>query len=102
VKRCQDIPGYELFQYVDTDGQRHRIDSVDINAYLRQIHGQDFTAKDVRTWGEPYLLPVTYGSSAPANPKPRPNAMSPKRSKALPNTWETPRRSAAKAMCILM
>jgi DNA topoisomerase-1 len=51
VKRCQDIPGYELFQYVDTDGQRHRIDSVDINAYLRQIHGQDFTAKDVRTWG---------------------------------------------------
>ena len=55
VKRCQDIPGYELFQYVDTDGQRHQIDSVDVNAYLRQINGQDFTAKDVRTWAATVL-----------------------------------------------
>jgi len=55
VKRCQDIPGYELFQYVDADGQRHQIDSVDVNAYLRQINGQDFTAKDVRTWAATVL-----------------------------------------------
>jgi DNA topoisomerase-1 len=55
VKRCQDIPGYELFQYVDADGERHQIDSVDVNTYLRQISGQDFTAKDVRTWAATVL-----------------------------------------------
>jgi DNA topoisomerase I len=55
VKQCQDIPGYELFQYIDDDGQRHQIDSVDVNAYLRQIAGQDFTAKDVRTWAATVL-----------------------------------------------
>jgi DNA topoisomerase-1 len=50
VKRCQDLPGYELFQYLDADGQRQTIDSADVNAYLRDVTGQDFTAKDVRTW----------------------------------------------------
>ncbi|MDX2240072.1 MAG: DNA topoisomerase IB [Leptolyngbyaceae cyanobacterium bins.302] len=50
VKRCQDIPGQELFQYIDADGQRQSIDSSDINTYLRDITGQDFTAKDFRTW----------------------------------------------------
>ena len=50
VKRCRDIPGYELFQYLDDDGQRQTIDSADVNDYLREITGQDFTAKDFRTW----------------------------------------------------
>ena len=50
VKRCQELPGYELFQYLDADGQRQTIDSADVNAYLRQVTGEDFTAKDVRTW----------------------------------------------------
>ncbi len=50
VKRCRDIPGYELFQYVDDQGQRALIDSADVNDYLREITGQDFTAKDFRTW----------------------------------------------------
>jgi DNA topoisomerase-1 len=50
VKRCQDIPGYELFQYVDDEGERRTIDSEDVNAYIREISGQDFTAKDFRTW----------------------------------------------------
>lgn len=50
VKQCQDLPGHELFQYLDDDGQRHSIDSADVNAYLRAITGQDFTAKDFRTW----------------------------------------------------
>lgn len=50
VKRCQDIPGQELFQYLDEDGQRQSINSNDINSYLREISGQDFTAKDFRTW----------------------------------------------------
>jgi len=50
VKRCQEIPGYELFQYVDEAGERQTIDSADVNLYLREITGQDFTAKDFRTW----------------------------------------------------
>jgi DNA topoisomerase I len=50
VKRCQEIPGQELFQYLDDDGQRHSIESSDVNAYLRDISGSDFTAKDFRTW----------------------------------------------------
>jgi DNA topoisomerase-1 len=50
VKRCQDVPGYELFQYLDEKGQRQTIDSDDVNEYLREIAGQDFTAKDFRTW----------------------------------------------------
>jgi len=43
---CLDLPGYELFQYVDDNGTRQAIDSSDVNAYLREICGDDFTAKD--------------------------------------------------------
>jgi len=50
VKRCRDIPGYELFQYIDEAGERRTIDSGDVNDYLREITGQDFSAKDFRTW----------------------------------------------------
>ncbi|WP_348267172.1 DNA topoisomerase IB [Edaphobacter paludis] len=50
VERCQDIPGYELFQYVDRDGTYHSVDSADVNEYLREISSQEFTAKDFRTW----------------------------------------------------
>ena len=50
VKRCQDVPGQELFQYLDRDGRRQAVDSSDVNDYLREISGQDFTAKDFRTW----------------------------------------------------
>ncbi len=50
IKACRDLPGYELFQYVDEEGRHQAIDSADVNAYLREISGQDFTAKDFRTW----------------------------------------------------
>ncbi len=50
IKRCEDIPGYELFQYLDHDGNHHHIDSQDVNDYLREITGEHFTAKDFRTW----------------------------------------------------
>ncbi|MBP2315791.1 DNA topoisomerase IB [Azospirillum soli] len=50
VRACQDVPGEELFQYVDEDGQRRAITSGDVNDYLRAATGQDFTAKDFRTW----------------------------------------------------
>ena len=50
VKNCRDLPGSELFQYIDEDGERHCIDSADVNDYLREISGSDITAKDFRTW----------------------------------------------------
>lgn len=50
VKACRDLPGYELFQYLDDDGGRQAIDSADVNAYLRDISGQEYSAKDFRTW----------------------------------------------------
>lgn len=59
VQRCQDIPGYELFQYVDKDGTHHSVDSADVNEYLRKIANQDFTAKDFRTWAGSLLTCVT-------------------------------------------
>lgn len=51
VKRCRDLPGSSLFEYLDEDGQPKTIDSGDVNEYLREITGGDFTAKDFRTWG---------------------------------------------------
>jgi DNA topoisomerase-1 len=50
VRRCQEIPGQELFQYLDEDGEVRSVRSEDVNAYLREISGADFTAKDFRTW----------------------------------------------------
>jgi DNA topoisomerase I len=50
VRSCQELPGQQLFQYLDGEGQRHRVDSADVNAYLREVTGQGFTAKDFRTW----------------------------------------------------
>jgi DNA topoisomerase-1 len=50
VKRFQDLPGQELFQYVDDDGELRSIDSGDVNDYLREISGEEFSAKDFRTW----------------------------------------------------
>jgi DNA topoisomerase I len=50
MKRLQDLPGYEVFQYLDEQGRRHSIDSGDVNDYLRHISGENFTAKDFRTW----------------------------------------------------
>lgn len=50
VKNCRDIPGKELFQYYDHDGNHKCIDSGMVNAYLKEISGEDFTAKDFRTW----------------------------------------------------
>lgn len=50
VARSRDLPGQELFQYVDEDGATHSIDSSDVNDYLRTITGEEYTAKDFRTW----------------------------------------------------
>ncbi len=50
VRRCQAMPGPELFQYADEQGAVHVVDSADVNDYIREASGADFTAKDFRTW----------------------------------------------------
>ena len=51
IRKCKDIPGSSLFEYLDENGQAQRLESGDVNMYLREISGGDFTAKDFRTWG---------------------------------------------------
>ncbi|HLY37895.1 MAG TPA: DNA topoisomerase IB [Candidatus Binatia bacterium] len=58
VARCRDLPGQELFQYRGDDGRPHPIGSADVNAYLRTATGDDFTAKDFRTWAGTVLTAV--------------------------------------------
>ena len=50
VKRCQDLPGQHLFQYINGDGEAHPVSSTDVNDYIREATGEDFTAKHFRTW----------------------------------------------------
>jgi DNA topoisomerase I len=50
IQRTRDLPGQELFEYVDDGGETHTVDSSDVNEYLRSVTGEDYTAKDFRTW----------------------------------------------------
>ena len=50
IRQCRDLPGQELFTYQDGDGTTHSITSEDVNVYIREISGDDFSAKDFRTW----------------------------------------------------
>jgi DNA topoisomerase-1 len=70
IKRCQDLPGYELFQYIDEDGTRVRIEASDVNDYLREIAGAEFSTKDFRTWAGTVLCASAFGRL----PKPGSNA----------------------------
>lgn len=50
VRQCQDLPGQRLFEYLDDDGSTQSVDSSDVNEYIRELAGEDFSAKDFRTW----------------------------------------------------
>lgn len=65
VKRCRDIPGYELFQYYDENGDHQTIDSGDVNEYLQQITGEEFSAKDFRTWSGTLLAALELDEIGP-------------------------------------
>ena len=67
VKRCQELPGQELFQYVDDDGEVRDVASDDVNAYLREASGGGFTAKDFRTWAGTLLAFRALSSLGPAD-----------------------------------
>jgi DNA topoisomerase I len=66
VQQCQDLPGYELFKYLDADGKRQTISSDDVNAYLRETTGRDITAKDFRTWAGTMLAAKALCAMGPA------------------------------------
>jgi len=67
VQRCQDLPGHELFQYVDDTGARQTVDSADVNDYLQAVTGRDFTAKDFRTWAGTVLAALMLCQPAPGS-----------------------------------
>ena len=74
VRRCQAMPGQELFQYVDEDGEVRSVGSAEVNDYIREISGADFTAKDFRTWhGTAHALALWLEHGV-AEGKPRPSA----------------------------
>ena len=67
VQQCQELPGEDLFHYIDDDGSVSKIYSEDVNEYLREITGQEFTAKDFRTWAGTSHAAVQLESLGPAS-----------------------------------
>ena len=60
IRACQELPGQELLQYIDEEGRQQDVTSGDVNAYLREISGQEITAKDFRTWAGTVLAAVAF------------------------------------------
>jgi DNA topoisomerase-1 len=69
VQRCRELPGRELFQYVDARGRRQIVYADDVNGYLREITGREVTAKDFRTWMGPMLAAESLREMGPATTK---------------------------------
>jgi DNA topoisomerase-1 len=69
VKSCRELPGYELFQYIDEEGQRQKVSSEDVNDYLREITGEEFSAKDFRTWAGTVLTATELSEIGPFESK---------------------------------
>lgn len=90
VMQCEEIPGYELFQYYDETGKKHRIDSGMVNEYIRKISSSEFSAKDFRTWSGTNLffeglMELDYSENPEENKKKRNEAYK-TTAKALGNT----------------
>ena len=99
MRRCMELPGQQLFQYLDEDGQRRAVSSNDVNLYLREMTGRDFTAKDYRTWaGSALALERLRKLDASSASVARRTWWKPSsRSRA---SWAIPRRSVASAISI--
>ena len=69
VQECQELPGWELFKYIDDEGRKQSVEASDINAYLREITGREVTAKDFRTWAGTMLASEALRTMGPANTK---------------------------------
>jgi len=87
VRRCQAMPGQDLFQYVDDDGSVHAVGSADVNDYIRAISGAEFTAKDFRTWhGTAHALELWVGQGAESERRPSAKELLAEVAKRLGNT----------------
>jgi DNA topoisomerase-1 len=69
VRACQELPGQDLFRYLDEEGQLQSVSSGDVNEYLREISGRDITAKDFRTWAGTVLAAVELQASTADSPQ---------------------------------
>ena len=70
IKKCSELPGYELFQFIGEDGEKHVVDSEDVNLFLKEVTDDDFSAKDFRTWGATSLCAKNfYRLGSPENKK---------------------------------
>jgi DNA topoisomerase I len=65
IRQSRDLPGQELFQYLDDNGRQQSVGSADVNDYLREISGEDYTAKDFRTWSGTVLAALALQQSGP-------------------------------------
>ena len=97
IRRLQELPGQELFEWVDADGGRHSVSSDDVNTYLRETTGQDVTAKDFRTWAGTVLAATALrsleGFESETDAKRRVLAAIDQVSRRLGNTRAVARRS---------
>ena len=100
LKQLQELPGQELFQYLDEAGERRTVESADVNAYLREISGDDFTARICAPGRARYWPPGHSASSRRSTARPPRGATSRRQSSASPASWATRRRSAAPPISI--
>jgi DNA topoisomerase-1 len=67
VRRCRELPGKRLFQYLDAAGEQHSVPSADVNAYLREVTGANFTAKTFRTWAGTLCATLEFERAEPCD-----------------------------------
>jgi hypothetical protein len=67
VRQCQELPGHDLFQYLDTEGGRCRIESQDVNEHLKSLTRREITAKDFRAWSGTVLAPCALHELGPGS-----------------------------------
>ena len=101
VQRLHDLPGRELFEYLDGEGERHRVHSEDVNAYLQDVSGEDLTVKDFRTWGASALSLRALSDLGEPPRRQTPSARSTRRFARSRTLSATRRRSAARRTSIL-
>ena len=99
VRQCQDLPGYELFEYLDESGDTRKIDSADVNDYLRAVSGEDFTAKDFRTGQERCWRPWRFATLKNPRRRRRRRRMWSRRSRPLHNGWGIRPQCAGSVTC---
>lgn len=99
IRRCQEMPGQNLFQYLDENGERHAVTSSDVNAYLKTLTGADFTAR-ITAPGRAARQPWRDCAHCNGKPKPRPSDTSPRWSGKSPGSWATRQPSVANATSI--